>query len=298
MDLTTFFEEATTRSLAKAKLVADYFRLWSAAMLSTGATQALAYVEFCAGPGRYEDGSASTPLLVLQHALDWEPLAERLVTVFNDIESEYVATLREEVERLPGIENLRFPPIYYNEPLDLPLVDRLSYLTGMPILAFADPWGFKMFDGELFGRLLRQWSAELLFFFNFNRVNMALGDATHEAVLAGLFGAGLLARLRAEMRYLDPDARERAVLGSLAARLGQLGAPFVLPFRICQLDGNRTSYYIVHATRSSLGHALMRRVMAANSTSGNTYEYATGGVKLLPIGLDEPVGASPVRRTA
>lgn len=241
MDHETFFDEVNARTLVKAKLVADYFAVWSAAVLASRTVKSLAYVEFSAGPGRFGDGTESTPLLVLRHALEWPPLADRLVTVFNDINSDYVASLRQAVDELPGIERLRFRPVFINEEMDIHLVDRLSELCGMPILVFADPWTYTTFTGLLLGRLLRGWSAELLFMLNYNRINMALGDPTHAGWLAELFGSGPLQRLRARLGDLDPDERETAVLRSLAERLGSLGAPFVLPFRFCHLNGSRTS---------------------------------------------------------
>ncbi|MCC7495875.1 MAG: three-Cys-motif partner protein TcmP [Fimbriimonadaceae bacterium] len=273
MDPATFFDEVNARTLVKAKLVADYFAVWSAALLASRAVKSLAYVEFSAGPGRFEDGTESTPLLVLRHALEWPPLAERLVTVFNDINPAYVASLRQAVTKLPGIERLRFPPVFASEALDMALVDKLSELIGMPILVFADPWTYTSLTGKLLERLLRGWSAELLFMFNYNRINMALGDPTHEAGLAELFGSGQLQRLRARLDDLDSGERETAVLRGLAERLGRLGAPFVLPFRFCHLDGSRTSFYVIYASRNSLGQALMRGVMADSSTSDTAYEY-------------------------
>lgn len=308
----TFFDEVNARTLVKAKLVADYFAVWSAAVLASGAAKSLAYVEFSAGPGRFEDGTESAPLLVLRHALEWPPLAECLVTVFNDINADYVASLQQAVAALPGIERLRFWPVFTNEALDIELVDGLSELVGMPILVFADPWTYTTFTGELLERLLRDWSAELLFMFNYNRINMALGDPTHDAGLAELFGAGRLLRLRDRLGGLDPEERETAVLQCLAERLGSLGAPFVLPFRFCHVDGSRTSFYVIYASRNSLGHALMRGVMAASSTSDSAYEYesadkgwpsarslVSAAGRLVPVFLDElgVPDAAPVRRT-
>lgn len=300
MEPETFFDEVNTRTLVKAKLVADYFAVWSAALLASGPARSLAYVEFSAGPGRFEDGTESTPLLVLRHALEWPPLAECLVTVFNDINPAYVASLQQAVADLPGIERLRFRPVFISAALDLELVDSLSELADMPSLVFADPWTYTTFTGKLLERLLRDWSAELLFMFNFNRINMALGDPTHDAGLAEFFGAGRLRRLRSRLEGLDPEERETAVLQCLAKRLDSLGAPFVLPFRFCHLDGSRTSFYVVYASRNSLGQALMRDVMAKQSTSDSEYEYGPAdkawqrpahGLRLEPVFLEQnPAG--------
>ena len=46
----------------------------------------IAYIDLYAGPGRYKDGAASTPLLVLQTAINHPQMAQMLVSYFNDVE--------------------------------------------------------------------------------------------------------------------------------------------------------------------------------------------------------------------
>ena len=61
-----FFEESREQSQIKARIVAKYFWAWANVII--GATRAqthIAYVDLFSGPGRYEDGTLSTPLLVL-----------------------------------------------------------------------------------------------------------------------------------------------------------------------------------------------------------------------------------------
>ena len=67
-----FFEEQSDESEVKSRIVEKYFDAWSRILLPTVKKQnrTLAYVDLYAGPGRYRDGSASTPLLVLQRAIE------------------------------------------------------------------------------------------------------------------------------------------------------------------------------------------------------------------------------------
>jgi hypothetical protein len=63
-----FFTERADQSEVKARIVSNYFVAWARiiaprTMLSDGK---LAYIDLFAGPGRYEDGSASTPLMIVQ----------------------------------------------------------------------------------------------------------------------------------------------------------------------------------------------------------------------------------------
>ena len=82
-----FFDESSEQSIIKAAIVRDYFWAWAKVIL--GATKdnkdaKIAYIDLFAGPGRYKDGTKSTPLLVLETAISDLKMRERLVTIFND----------------------------------------------------------------------------------------------------------------------------------------------------------------------------------------------------------------------
>src|SRR5688572_20126900 len=65
-----FFDETTEQSQAKATIVSKYFWAWANVVIPTArsAGNRIAYIDLFAGPGRYKDGTASTPILVLQQA--------------------------------------------------------------------------------------------------------------------------------------------------------------------------------------------------------------------------------------
>lgn len=44
----------------------------------------IAYLDLFAGPGRYKDGTKSTPLLILEKAIQDDAMSQMLVTIFND----------------------------------------------------------------------------------------------------------------------------------------------------------------------------------------------------------------------
>lgn len=278
MEHEDFFDEATARSKAKARLVASYFAVWAETLVGRldgqGLTEApLAYVDLCAGPGRYEDGTPSTPLLVLAYAVQSPAIAARLITVFNDLNPRHIWDLEQQIAALGGVETLAHQPIYSSQELGADLLAALGDLHDLPALWFVDPWGFKELTLDLFSAPLRGHGAELVFFFNFNRINMALGDPTREPHLSRLFGPGGFAALRSRLSRTRPEDREPLILGQLTSTLRACGAQFVLPFRFYDDDGVRTSHYIVHATSSSLGHYLMADVMseASDLTAGYGY---------------------------
>ena len=85
----SFFDESTDQSQVKASIVSKYFWAW-ARVISPSARKrgsSIAYIDLFAGPGRYGDGTKSTPLLVLEQAIANPQLADLLVTIFNDLDS-------------------------------------------------------------------------------------------------------------------------------------------------------------------------------------------------------------------
>ncbi len=100
----TFFDVPEEQSVIKTMLVTNYFDAWTRIMLSrvSGSGGQLAFIDLFSGPGRYEDGSPSTPLWVLDYAIKDPKLCSHLTTVFNDKNPEYAAQLRAAIAALPG----------------------------------------------------------------------------------------------------------------------------------------------------------------------------------------------------
>src|ERR1017187_6513784 len=84
-----FYGMPTEASRRKQRIVAKYHAAWSQVLRtkpgSAGGTKKnLAYVDLFAGPGRYGDGSLSTPLLIIEAAARDPYMREHLLTRFNE----------------------------------------------------------------------------------------------------------------------------------------------------------------------------------------------------------------------
>lgn len=103
-----FFEERSDESRIKAELVDKYFRAWARVIRATVERTGgrIAYIDLFAGPGRYRDGAASVPLMVLRNAIDDDFLCRHLVTIFNDKDSNNTRTLEEQIRLIPDISSL------------------------------------------------------------------------------------------------------------------------------------------------------------------------------------------------
>jgi three-Cys-motif partner protein len=102
MSNSSFFDESREQSLVKAEIVAKYFWAWAKVIIPQAKKRRtkIAYVDLFSGPGRYQDGSKSTPLLILERAIADPDMREMLVTIFNDKNSNNTQSLQQAIVEL------------------------------------------------------------------------------------------------------------------------------------------------------------------------------------------------------
>jgi len=264
-----FFTETRAQSLAKAAITSKYFWSWAKIVGPRCAKHGsnIAYIDLFAGPGRYDDGTISTPLMVLKTAIDTPELHDILVTVFNDKDTVFASRLRKEISALPGIESLRFNPQVCCEQVGSGIVACFEQLRMVPTLMFVDPWGYKGLSLRLVQAVLKDWGCDCIFFFNYNRVNMGLSNPLVVEHMEALFGSERVRSLSATLPSLSPSDRELTVMEELVATHKDHGATYVLPFRFRNEQGTRTSHFLVFATKNFTAYHIMKEIMARESTS-------------------------------
>lgn len=197
-----FFDESKEQSQVKSEIVEKYFDAWAGIIVGAqrahrpGQEHRTGYVDLFAGPGRYKDGAISTPLRVVQKAIEKPQYAERLVTIFNDKDEENVQALEEAIQALPGIERLEHKPQVWNEEVGDKIARHFHEIRTIPILAFIDPWGYKGLTLQLVNAFLKDWGCDCIFFFNYNRINMGLSNPFVKEHMRSLFGADRADQLR------------------------------------------------------------------------------------------------------
>jgi len=255
----SFFDEPESHSLVKAEIVASYFGAWSKIMAPRA--ERIGYWDLYAGPGRYGSGEKSTPLLILEQAINDPRLAQRLVTIFNDADSTNTQSLRSEIEALPGYEKLTFQPQILTGEVNDDLVARFESVRTIPSLSFIDPWGYKGLSLRLIRSVIKDWGCEAIFFFNYNRINMGVSNPLVDSHMEALFGVERLENLQAELDGARPSEREALLRRALGEALQEMGAEYLIPFRFAR-DLQRASHYICFVSKHPLGYEIMKEIMA------------------------------------
>ncbi|MEW6716129.1 MAG: three-Cys-motif partner protein TcmP [Chloroflexota bacterium] len=279
----SFFEELQEQSRVKAAIVAKYFWAWAKVIVNTQkryparSSGKIAYIDLFAGPGRYRDGATSTPLLILEKAIQDPDLREQLVVILNDKDESNTRSLQQEINHLPGIHQLKHQPQVFNEEVGDQIVKMFTKMHLVPTLFFVDPWGYKGLSLQLINSVLKDWGCDCIFFFNYNRINMGLGNEFVKAHMDALFGNQRADALRRRLEEGTPYERELSIVEEICQALREMGGEYVLPFRFKDERGCRTTHHLIFVSKHVRGYEIMKDIMAQESSKLEqgvpTFEY-------------------------
>jgi three-Cys-motif partner protein len=261
-----FFDRPTAASLKKHRIVSKYVAGWANIVLPKARAREgkILYADLFCGPGAYEDGTPSIPLLVLEHAINTPLLREHLQTVFNDENQEFVKALEARIAELPGIERLKYPPQFRKRSIGRDIIPRIK-ANKVPTLFFADPWGYEGVSVDLIEAALTHWGSDLLFFFNYNRINMHLGSDVMNEPINEFFSTERAEELRQTIERLRPVDREEAILKAMKDAVKTLRAHVGI-FTYRSQTGSRPTHHLMCVSKHAQGMALFKEISAKEST--------------------------------
>jgi three-Cys-motif partner protein len=293
----SFFDRRSEGSEVKSRIVVKHFDAWAHVMAHSvrGADDRLAYIDLYAGPGRYNEGAASTPLLVLAKAIGRPYLHNRLVTIFNDADAVHHRRLEREIAGLPGIEKLRHKPVVLNLEVGPDLTRHFGETRLVPTFSFVDPCGYKGLSLDIIRHLIKDWGSDCLFFFNYRRINAAFDNDLFSEHVDGLFGAARAANIRQRLSRLRPRQREEFIHSNLESALQECGGKFVMPFAFKNLSGTRITHSLIFVTKDPKGSEIIKEIMAPESSIVNqgvpSFVYSPSDRRLPQLPLDRPLDA-------
>jgi three-Cys-motif partner protein len=266
-----FFREQSGASAAKTRIIGNFFSSWANIVVGEARRRGnpITYIDMYCGPGRYEDGRPSTPLVVLEKAIANPRVAPHLVTIFNDEDPDFVEKLKGEVAKLPGIEKFVHQPIFLNRSIGRDTEQFFLERSNVATFAFVDPFGYTGLTLDLIKWLTRGWGSDCLFFFNYARINRALSAGVFRAPMSAIFGEARVDLLIRQLTTIEADGkltpyrREELIGDTLTAALQDINKLYVRPFTF-RRDG-RTSRKLVFVSKDIKGYNVMKDVMAGVS---------------------------------
>ena len=160
-----FFEKQTQSSRIKAGIVANYFPSY-ATILQKGNPEKIIYLDLFSGPGIYEDGNYSTPILIAKACAEKGRLNELVHLGFND--PFQIENLKRHYFKIfDNRDPFKFKTKFGNRVVgeDPKIYEFLmrapkEYNT-KPTLLFFDPYGYKGTDSRALANFLENYGNEI-----------------------------------------------------------------------------------------------------------------------------------------
>jgi len=265
----SFFKEPTESSIVKTNIVTKYFRAWSNVIIPTSKIniRKVAYIDLFAGPGRYDDGTKSTPLKILEMATQNSNLQQMLVTVFNDKDENNTKSLQKDINNIKNISSLKYKPEIYTDKVGDNFLEMFENMKLIPTLFFIDPWGYKGLSLRLINSVLKNWGCDCIFFFNYNRIYTGLFNKNVAKHMEALFGKERTNKIRIRLKKIRAIKREQYIINQLEEALIEMGGKYVLPFCFQRTRKYHTSHYIIFVSKNFKGFEIMRGIMGKESSS-------------------------------
>jgi|SRR3990172_513206 len=275
-----FFKTQSASSRIKAKIVAEYFPKYCRIIL-THPQQQIRYVDLFAGPGIYEDGSLSTPILVGKACSKDNSLVNIVWQIFND--NEHIDKLKINYETHFPKGTFKYEPIFRNSTVGEDEKIRSFLLKGNtvkdgknphPTLLFIDPFGYKGVDTKVLAEFLKGWGNEIFLFLNTKRIHAATENKKFDELMNELFPT-TIATIRKDRKYsLNVPERLNLIVENLAKEFKNIigNYLFFTAFKFQEEDSNATSHFILHFTKHYRGYDLVKQIYHDFDNIGATLE--------------------------
>lgn len=228
----------------------------------------LNYIDAFAGRGHYTDQEQDvpgSPLLALELIAGNAELAEKVSTLFIEADPENYAQLETAVhEFYDAHSDIREPILQHGTFANVvtELLDTIESLA--PTFLFVDPRGIKGASFEVMKRVMDSRSCEAFVFFNLEAVRRVAGLEEVNEHLVDLYGSTERAEevFEAIREIDDVHEREDFIISEYRrAFVEEIGAEYVVAFRVEHESRRTTSHFFVHATKHPLGFAIMKDIM-------------------------------------
>lgn len=276
-----FFEKQTISSRIKASIVSEYFPSYCNIIVRKYAPKSLRYIDLFAGPGIYEDGNASTPILIARHCKNDESLRTNVKMIFND--NLYSNALKQNfVNEFPEGTFAKRPHFGKSTVGESDEITKFivanthneDQMNDYPSLLFIDPFGYKGIETKVLAQFLKNWGNEIFLFVNTKRIHPALENEKFEGLMQDLFPT-TLQKVKHDRRYVSTvPERLNLIINSLGDEYQSLvgGKIYYTAFKFQEEDVDATSHYILHLTKGSRGYDLIKTTYNDFANVGTVFD--------------------------
>ena len=275
-----FFEKQTLSSKVKASIVSEYFPKYCSIIVRKHVPEKIGYLDLFSGPGMYEDGNPSTPILIARNCLKDEDLKNRVWMVFND--KCYSEQLKENFNKEFPEGTFKYKPHFghstvgESQEINDFIVNNTckGRFNEQPSVLFIDPWGYKGIETNVLSQFLSYWGNELFVFINSKRINPALENDKFEEPMRCLF-PNSYDKVKVEIRNKRTvSERLQFIIDNLGKEYEALlkSRVYYTAFKFQEEDIETTSHFILHLTKNSRGFDLVKQIYNDFANVGTVFD--------------------------
>lgn len=237
------------------------------------------YFDCFAGRGEYEDEGRAmpgSPLIALETA---RRVKEKYLYI-REIVCFFIEKNNNNIENLKEVVNEEInahPEKYEGITIITPINDEFANVAHeiinqvgdrlAPSFFFIDPFGFSGVPFEIIKKILAFERTEVLITFMVRDATRFLGSSRHQRSIEELYG------MQNVREILNTDygglPKEQALLKLYRDQLHvDANVKYTLPFKVNADERLQTTYYLIHATNSQKGCAVMKEIMYKTGTEG------------------------------
>lgn len=275
-----FFEKQTISSKVKASIISEYFPPYCRIIGKKYTPQELRYIDLFSGPGMYDDGNPSTPILIGRHCFNDIALRQNVRLIFND--NLYSNTLAENFKKeFPEGTFSKKPHFGKSTVGDSSEITKFlttsthnGPMNQKPALLFIDPFGYKGIETKVLAEFLKNWGNEIFLFVNTKRIHPALENEKFADLMKDLFPT-TFEKVRNDRRYTSTVAeRLTLIINSLGDEYQSIlnQKVFYTAFKFQEEDSDATSHYILHITKGTKGYELIKTIYNDFANVGTIFD--------------------------
>lgn len=276
----SFFEKQTLSSKVKASIVSEYFPKYCSIIKIKHIPEKIGYIDLFSGPGMYEDGNPSTPILIARNCMKDEDLKNRVWMVFND--KCYSEQLKENFNKEFPEGTFKNKPHFGHSTVgeSQEINDFIVKNTckgrfnEQPSVLFIDPWGYKGIETNVLSQFLSYWGNELFIFINSKRINPALENDKFEEPMRCLF-PNSYDKVKVEIRNKRTvSERLQFIIDNLGKEYEALlkSRVYYTAFKFQEEDIETTSHFILHLSKNKRGFDLVKQIYNDFANVGTIFD--------------------------
>lgn len=269
------FEDYREQTQVKHDILAAYLRPYFNILKSR--SNNLVYIDAFAGRGTYtkaETGETvdGSPLRALKLIAESDDFAKQVSTVFIEAREDLFKALKDTVDRF----YYEHPHIRRPQCLHGTFAERVNRILAIvrgslaPTFLFVDPCGVRGTSFDTIRAVMDCDKCEVFIFFNVDGIRRIAGLPALSPVLVDLMGSKERAQLLHSALRNTRQAGEREMIiiqNYRRALIEEIGANYIVSFRIEHEDQRKTSPCLIHATKHPLGFSIMKDVMWSRGRS-------------------------------